>query len=456
MKKKSTIIALSVLVLLGIGGTFAYYSSSTDFDNVFETATYKTVANEVFTSPTNWKPGDETPKTITVKNEGDIGAYVRVCLSDSWLAADGTTRLSNYDATNNINIAIVNSDNTDDWTYNYSSKCYYYNAELASGEETNSPIKSVTFNSEYQGDVVCTKDATGKTVTCESATNGYDGARYTLTLTAETIQKEGLSEWGAEIGYFVDPTNVFSSASELNSASGFNVFIKRNKIGAPVNQIGLINGTDEHIFDQTSDEARYQNNKNKLITIFGNSACMENISGSGTDMMCETDKFTVHLLSDGMIDITDYETHGVMMCYGGIECRQLFTSGYSATGNERVETSDMAVSSYGHNNYLRYQVVGKKTITSVGIKNSTNEYYLIGGDGGTSYSDNKVVLNNIFGSGSCTETTGGIHNNEYRCENSTMTASVYGDGYVTVVENGAHEPWLCEINNEGESGCNTP
>ena len=157
IKSKKTIIAIVLIAVLAIGGTLAYYTSSSTFDNVFETAEYKTVATEVFESPTNWKPGDTTPKTITVKNEGDINARVRVCISDSWLAADGTTTLPNHDATNNIDIAVINPANTSDWTYFMG--CYYYLNELEPNETTNSPIESVTFNPLYEGSVECTPNA---------------------------------------------------------------------------------------------------------------------------------------------------------------------------------------------------------------------------------------------------------------------------------------------------------
>ena len=52
-----------------IGTTFAFFSSDINIENIFNAGTYKTITTEVFTSPTRWKPGDETPKTIKTKNE---------------------------------------------------------------------------------------------------------------------------------------------------------------------------------------------------------------------------------------------------------------------------------------------------------------------------------------------------------------------------------------------------
>ena len=51
IKSKKAIIAIVLLGVLAIGGTLAYYTSTSTFDNVFQTAEYKTVATEVFESP---------------------------------------------------------------------------------------------------------------------------------------------------------------------------------------------------------------------------------------------------------------------------------------------------------------------------------------------------------------------------------------------------------------------
>ena len=64
---KKSLIAL--LLILVVGATIVYFQSSASFENVFNTGTYKLVTTEVFESPDNWAPGQEIPKTITIKNE---------------------------------------------------------------------------------------------------------------------------------------------------------------------------------------------------------------------------------------------------------------------------------------------------------------------------------------------------------------------------------------------------
>lgn len=194
MKNKKKIVAIiAVLLVVVIGVTFAYFQSSVSFENLFTTGTYKVVTTEVFESPDNWKPGEEIPKTITTKNEGTIDAAVRVSYTEQWLDEN------NQDITSQVaaGTAIINLDNTSDWTKegNY----YYYNYILKPNETTSSFMKSVTLNSNLGDDVTCTTSQDGLTKTCESS-NPALGGKYILTLTKETVQADKYKEvWGNSV-----------------------------------------------------------------------------------------------------------------------------------------------------------------------------------------------------------------------------------------------------------------
>ena len=70
-KNKKPLIALTaVIAVILVGATVAYFATSVDFDNVFTTGTYQTNSTEVFTSPSNWKPGEKIDNTVVVENEG--------------------------------------------------------------------------------------------------------------------------------------------------------------------------------------------------------------------------------------------------------------------------------------------------------------------------------------------------------------------------------------------------
>jgi len=217
-KNRKPLIALLLVAIVGlVGGTIAYFTDSTTFSNVFKTLTYGTTVTEEFVSPDDWTPGTETSKTVVAKNTGDVDVAVRVSYKETWTDADGKTNTLSGDITvkdgnktKTERAAVINFDNTADWTY--SDGYYYYKKALAKDETSSSFIKSVTFNPNVGGseeDVTCTtklydKDGNKTTdeskvakkeVSCVDAT-GYAGATYTLDITVETIQYDAYqTEW---------------------------------------------------------------------------------------------------------------------------------------------------------------------------------------------------------------------------------------------------------------------
>ena len=191
IKNKKTLFSLLILFfIIAIGATIAYFQSSVSFENLFTTGTYKVVTTETFESPSNWAPGEEIPKTITSTNEGTIPAAVRVSYTEQWLDED------NQDITSQVanGTAIINLDNTNEWTKegNY----YYYNYILEPEDTTSSFMKSVTLNPDLNG-VTCTGD--GNTKTCTS-NNSILGGTYKLTITKETVQADRYQEvWNTNI-----------------------------------------------------------------------------------------------------------------------------------------------------------------------------------------------------------------------------------------------------------------
>ena len=199
MKKKKTIIAIiTLLLVVTVGATFAYFQSSSSFTNIFNTGTYRVVTTETFESPTNWAPGQEIPKTITSTNEGTINAAVRVSFTEQWLDKN------NQDITSTISSgsAIINLDHTSYWIQegNY----YYYKYILEPEQTTKSFIKSVTLNPNLNS-VECTASQDGLTQDC-SATSSVSGAKYILTITKETIQADKYQElWNTNVSITEKP-----------------------------------------------------------------------------------------------------------------------------------------------------------------------------------------------------------------------------------------------------------
>ena len=199
MKQKlnsKPLTAILLVVLFGIiGGTIAYYQSSDTFTNEFDAGKYVIKTEEKFESPTNWLPGDTTPKEITVTNQGNVDAAVKVCLNPKWEDENGNT-LPLYD--NNYEFAAQIEFNSDFDLYwlnqcdnNFEDKyCFYYNKKLTPGETTEPLLESVTYNPnfEFNGTTTCTTDPTTHKKTCTTTLGGYSGGKYTLTANIETVQ----------------------------------------------------------------------------------------------------------------------------------------------------------------------------------------------------------------------------------------------------------------------------
>ena len=246
MNNKKTIIILILVLTIGIVGlTIAYFSNSTSVDNQFTTQPYGTTVEESFISPSNWLPGDITPKTIKATNSGNVDEAVRISFTEGWtpansgstlngwIHADGTksTHTSSEELANDERVAVINFDNTSDWTYN--NGYYYYNYKLSPNETTSSLIKSVTFNSKTKLDDTCTETitSTGKTITCNSSGNDYDNATYNLVFTVETVQYNKYQEaWNTNVAIAqtkelkVKGLKVNADGAEYNTTTKSNMF----------------------------------------------------------------------------------------------------------------------------------------------------------------------------------------------------------------------------------------
>ena len=214
MNNKKTIIVLLLMIVIGIVGlTIAYFAGSTSIDNTFTTKSNITKYTESFISPDNWLPGDTTEKTLIAKNMGDIDQAVRIRVDESWTTDNGgtlngwihpdgskSTHSTEIELSTDERVALLNLTNTSDWTKvgNY----YYYNYKLAPGEDTNTFLESVTFNSKTKLNDTCetTVDYGTTSTACSSSGNDYDNATYTLTLTIETVQYDlYASAWNTDV-----------------------------------------------------------------------------------------------------------------------------------------------------------------------------------------------------------------------------------------------------------------
>ena len=84
-KKLTAIVALALALVIVAAGTFAWITSRDKRLNHFETASSFSGGlsiSEVFTPPTDWKPGQTVPKDVVVINTGDSTMCVRVSFEE--------------------------------------------------------------------------------------------------------------------------------------------------------------------------------------------------------------------------------------------------------------------------------------------------------------------------------------------------------------------------------------
>lgn len=186
-KKKLLVVgALGMLTVLG--GTLAYFTTTTNIVNKFKTGLYQNKIVEEFVSPTNWTPGTVTEKTVKVTNSGDIPMAVRASITEKWVSASGK-ELSLKDSNNNVASIIEFGE---EWTKDNDGFYYYGTKEnktvLDASAETTSFIKSVKFNENIKATLKESISSDGKTVTYTSSGDGYDNATYTLTVRIDTVE----------------------------------------------------------------------------------------------------------------------------------------------------------------------------------------------------------------------------------------------------------------------------
>ena len=213
--KKSLIAVIAIFIVTLVGVTIAYLQSTDTFENLFTAGKYKTVTTEEFESPTNWVPGDTTPKTITTTNQGTMPVRVRVSFREEWKDEEDQPLNLVYDGNR---VAVIDLINTDKWIY--SDGYYYYKEELAPNATTVSPLSSVTFNSAYEPAINCVESVDGKTHTCDSSEAGYLGGTYKLFITTETVQADSFMDaWGLTVNPVAAPINAFGQDVELEDLS---------------------------------------------------------------------------------------------------------------------------------------------------------------------------------------------------------------------------------------------
>lgn len=156
-KQKKLIGLLGLMLVLVLGGTFAYFNQTLTAENPFDTGKYDSVLTEDFNpgDGENWEPGAQVDKEVAVENTGDYPIVVRVKFEDTWadkelgdifftsaIGRDGTTYQKDESdglTTGDTSVVQLLFNGTDgaakDWTYNSTDGYWYYNKVILPAKE---------------------------------------------------------------------------------------------------------------------------------------------------------------------------------------------------------------------------------------------------------------------------------------------------------------------------------
>lgn len=180
--KKTLFFALLLLVLVGIGGTFAYYYSEATIANKFKTMTYNIALREEFNN--TWGT-----KKVFISNEEETSTPVvlRVSFNEVWKVEteDGISFLPNSNGTDDFATKTWTNTFLNDFQCETDGWCYY--KKVLNGQEEIQLLDSVNKNTTL--------------ISSSPDYDVYNDYDYELTFNYEAIQADAvaISEiWGIQ------------------------------------------------------------------------------------------------------------------------------------------------------------------------------------------------------------------------------------------------------------------
>jgi alternate signal-mediated exported protein len=77
-----------LLSFLMMGGSWAYWTQELQVTNEYRLALYKTDIIDIFESPGDWQPGSKAAMEISIDNDGELPIYVKAVLQQKWLRTE--------------------------------------------------------------------------------------------------------------------------------------------------------------------------------------------------------------------------------------------------------------------------------------------------------------------------------------------------------------------------------
>lgn len=264
-RKRLTVLLCGVAALALMVGTWAYFSSINPIENQLQTRKYGNELVEKFTPKSDWQPGEEVTKEVSVTNTGDYNLFIRIKMEEIWTLSDGGTVTHKSDNNKFLTASAESATQTDEsdgdttgdesvvykaivasgWTFNQEDGYWYYNLPLEPGVSTGSLLESITLagntdmglyvtsryyttadlkpvNTEIGSDPTTqwveytSALPSGTTYTrtvsdLDPSKPGYADATYVLTITSEALQGTREAFTASAETWGTTPTNVKTS-----------------------------------------------------------------------------------------------------------------------------------------------------------------------------------------------------------------------------------------------------
>ena len=234
--------------MAAIAGTSAIYLENVGFNNKFQLDAEEIEHTETFTSPDDWVPCEETPKTVVTTNKSNHPVKVRLNYDEWWRNQADTENLPVEQ--DGHRLTTINFQNEDDWEL--SGNWYYWKGELAPGESTRSLFKSVTFDcsANFAVQHVCTDQG------CTDVHSPYEGADYHILITVQTTDEDFPHDETFSVS--IDP-----NGGEFNGST--DVYTDTVQYGTVID-LSNISYTDHELVDWTKNGSEsYTDNRLRVI-----------------------------------------------------------------------------------------------------------------------------------------------------------------------------------------------
>lgn len=259
MKKKAALGLAGLAAVAAIGGTWAYWNQNLSVDNEFKAGNFDSDIVEEFKPETDWLPGETVEKVVSVKNSGNVDMAVMAKITQKWdgenltlQAVDGTEYAAEVQWGENVaafaapGVADVAApmgiektvdsfaDAADTWVLadikeqeDGSMDLYFiYSGIVEEAGETPALLTSVTMNPLIQSGVTSkVYYPDGKFEAEINYLDSYEGAQYTMTINAKTVQAT-----------FDAVKDVFGAALEMSESDEevvINDFLNANELDKP-------------------------------------------------------------------------------------------------------------------------------------------------------------------------------------------------------------------------------